>query len=185
LAELLQIRTVNGISPKGLRVYDRWLRERIRGGATVDAIVREVLPAAGGTFETPAVNYFQTETEPSLLAENVAQVFLGTRIQCAQCHHHPFDRWTMDDYYGFAALFGQVGYKVAADPRELTVYNAGSGETRHPVHGRDVPPRFLGAEVPTVRPGEDRRAVLARWLAASSNKAFARNLANVGWAQFF
>src|SRR5262249_55585702 len=121
-AEVLQIRTVNGLSPKGLQLYDKWLRDRVRSGATIDGIVRELLPAVGGTFENPAANYFQTETSPQLLAENVAQVFLGTRIQCAQCHNHAFDRRTMDDYYGFAAAFSQVGYKNAQDPRELTVY---------------------------------------------------------------
>ncbi|HKB05806.1 MAG TPA: DUF1549 domain-containing protein, partial [Gemmataceae bacterium] len=143
-AEVFQIRTANGLSPKGLLLYDKWLRERIRSGATIDQVVRELLPASGGTFENPAVNYFQTETSPQLMAENVAQVFLGTRIQCAQCHNHPFDRWTMNDYYGFAAFFGQVGYKAAQDPRELTVYNAGAGETRHPVGDRPVKPKFLG-----------------------------------------
>jgi len=184
-AELLQIRTVNGITPKGLHLYDKWLRDRVRSGATLDQIVRELLPASGGTFENPAVNYFQTETTPQLLAENVAQVFLGTRIQCAQCHNHPFDRWTMDDYYGFAAFFGQVGYKNAQDPRELTIFNAGTGETRHPVDDRPVRPKFLGGAAPTLPPGRDYRAVLADWLASPDNPAFARNFANIVWAHFF
>ena len=184
-AELLQIRTVNGISAKALKLYDGWLRERIRSGATIDQVLTEVLPAIGGTFENPAANYYQTETDPNLLAENIAQVFLGTRIQCAQCHNHPFDRWTMDDYYGFAAFFAQVGFKNAADPRELTVYNLGSGEVKHPVDDRDVPPQFLGGERPTIQKGQDRRAVLAKWLASPENAAFARNLANITWAQFF
>ena len=164
-AEVFQIRTANGLSPKGLLLYDKWLRERIRSGASIDQVVKELLPASGGTFENPAVNYFQTETSPQLMAENVAQVFLGTRIQCAQCHNHPFDRWTMDDYYGFAAFFGQVGYKAAQDPRELTVYNAAAGETRHPVGDRPVKPKFLGGTVPEIKPGQDYRAALADWLA--------------------
>ena len=136
-AELLQIRTANGLSPKGLQRYDAWLRDRVRAGATIDKIARELLPATGGSFENPAVSYFQTETTPQLIAENVAQVFLGTRIQCAQCHNHPFDRWTMDDYYGFASFFSRIGYKQAQDPRELTVFNAESGEMAHPIAGRD------------------------------------------------
>ncbi len=184
-AETLQIRTVNGVSPKGLQVYDRWLRDRVRAGATIDQIVQEVIPAKGGTFENPASNYYQTETTPQLLAENVAQVFLGTRIQCAQCHNHPFDRWTMDDYYGFAAFFSQVGYKQAADPRELTIFNAATGDMKHPVSGKPVPPKFLGDVAPTMSPGEDYRQSLAKWLASKKNPAFARNTANVVWAQFF
>ncbi|MFQ3649283.1 MAG: DUF1549 and DUF1553 domain-containing protein [Gemmataceae bacterium] len=184
-AELLQIRTINGISPKALKLYDGWLRDRIRSGATIDQVLGEVLPAIGGTFENPAANYYQTETDPNLLAENIAQVFLGTRIQCAQCHNHPFDRWTMDDYYGFAAFFAQVGFKNAADPRELTVYNSETGGVKHPVDDRDVPPQFLGGERPKLKKGEDRRAVLAKWLVSTENAAFARNLANITWAQFF
>jgi hypothetical protein len=184
-AELLQIRTVNGISPKGLRLYDRWLRDRVRSGVTLDRIVSELLPAAGGTFENPAVNYYQTETSPQLLAENVAQVFLGTRIQCAQCHNHPFDRWTMDDYYGFAAFFSQIGYKNAQDPRELTVYNAARGEIRHPLGDRVVRPKFLGGSAPEIENGQDYRAALARWLSSPDNALFARNFGNIVWAHFF
>jgi hypothetical protein len=184
-AEVLQIRTVNGISSKGLQLYDKWLRDRVRSGASIDQIVRELLPAAGGTFETPAVNYFQTETTPQLLAENVAQVFLGTRVQCAQCHNHPFDRWTMNDYYGFAAFFSQIGYKNAQDPRELTVFNAAAGEMRHPLGDRVVVPKFLGGATPEIKPGEDYRAVLAAWLATPENAAFARNVGNIAWAHFF
>ncbi len=184
-AEALQIRTINGVSPKGLQVYDRWLRDRIRSGATIDQIVKELIPATGGTFDNPATNYYQTETTPQLLAENVAQAFLGTRIQCAQCHNHPFDRWTMDDYYGFAAFFSQVGYKQAQDPRELTVFNAATGGLKHPLGGGAVAPKFLGDEAPAMAPGEDYRQALAGWLSSQKNTAFARNTANVVWAQFF
>ena len=184
-ADLLQIRTVNGITPKALHLYDKWLRDRIRSGATLDRIVRELLTASGGTFENPAVNYFQTETMPQLLAENVAQAFLGTRIQCAQCHNHPFDRWTMDDYYGFAAFFSQIGFKNAQDPRELTIFNTGKGEMRHPVGNRFVRPRFLGSTTPAISPGQDYRTILADWLTSRDNLAFARNFANIVWAHFF
>ena len=184
-AEMLQIRSANGVSPKGLLLYDRWLRERVHAGITIDQIVRELLPATGGTFDNPATSYYQTETTPQLLAENVAQAFLGTRIQCAQCHNHPFDRWTMDDYYGFAAFFSQVGYKQAQDPREIMVFNAATGSLKHPVDERGVRPTFLGAGVASVPPGTDYREVLADWLASDRNPAFARNLANIVWAHFF
>lgn len=184
-AELLQIRTTNGISTKGPQLYDKWLRGRIRQGATLDVILKELLPASGGTFENPAVNYFQTETSPQLMAENIAQVFLGTRVQCAQCHNHPFDRWTMTDYYGFAAFFAQIGYKSAQDPRELTVFNGGTGEMTHPLDGRPVPPKFLGGATPNLTPGRDYRSILAEWLTDGRNELFARNFANIVWAHFF
>jgi hypothetical protein len=184
-AELLQIRTANGLSPKGLQRYDAWLRGRVRAGLTIDRIARKLLPATGGSFDNPPVSYYQTETTPQQIAENVAQVFLGTRIQCAQCHNHPFDRWTMDDYYGFAAFFSRIGYKQAQDPRELTVFNAGTGEIKHPLAGRVVRPTFLGGPAPQLGPGEDYRAAVADWLASPENPAFARNLANLVWAHFF
>lgn len=184
-AELLQIRTNNGVSSKALKLYDQWLRESVHAGATIDTIVRNLLPASGGSLENPATNYYQTETTPQLLAENIAQVFLGTRIQCAQCHNHPFDRWTMDDYYGFSAFFSQVGYKQAEDPRELTIYNAAEGEMLHPTGNRSVPPKFLGEDTPPIQQGQDYRAVLAEWLASHKNEAFAKNLSNIIWAHFF
>ncbi len=184
-AELLQIRTANGLSPKGLQRYDAWLRGRVRAGATIDRIARELLPATGGSFENPAVSYFQSETTPQQIGENVAQVFLGTRIQCVQCHNHPFDRWTMDDYYGFAAFFSRIGYKQAQDPRELTVFDAGIGEVKHPIAGRPVRPTLLAGPSPDLKPDQDYRKVLADWLASPENPAFARNLANFVWAHFF
>ncbi len=184
-AELLQIRTNNGVSQKALKLYDRWLREAVHSGLTIDKIVERLLPASGGSLENPATNYYQTETTPQLLAENVAQVFLGTRIQCAQCHNHPFDRWTMDDYYGFASFFSQVGYKQAEDPRELTIYNAGEGELLHPLGNRPVTPKFLGAEMPKLESGNDNRKLLAEWIVSHENTAFSKNIANVVWAHFF
>ncbi len=184
-AELLQIRTANGISPKALKLYDKWLRDYVHQGASIDKIVQAVIPASGGTIENPVSNYYQTETTPQLIAENVAQVFLGTRIQCAQCHNHPFDRWTMDDYYGFAAFFSQVGYKQANDPRELTVFDKKEGLIEHPVAGRTVVPLFLGDNAPPQVEGKDYRAVVAEWLASKENPAFAKNIANVVWSHFF
>jgi hypothetical protein len=184
LAELLQIRSTNGLSSKGLQLYDDWLRDRVHAGVTVDKIISELLPASGSTFENPPTSYYQTETTPQLLAENIAQAFLGTRIQCAQCHNHPFDRWTMDDYYGFASFVSQVGYKQAKDPREITVYNLGEGNLQHPVAGRSVVPKFLGGLPPELSPGEDYRSALAIWLTSPDNKAFANNIANIVWANF-
>jgi hypothetical protein len=183
-AEVLQIRTVNGLTPKGLQLYNKWLRDKIHSGTTIDQVIKELLPAVGGTFQNPAVNYFQTETTPNLLAENVSQVFLGTRIQCAQCHNHPFDHWTLDDYYGFAAFFAQIGYKNAQDPRELSVYNTAEGEVKHPL-GKKTLPRYLGGEMPKLKPGEDQRAALADWLTSPNNSMFCRNLGNIVWAHFF
>ncbi|MEO0416935.1 MAG: DUF1553 domain-containing protein, partial [Verrucomicrobiota bacterium] len=125
-----------------------------------------------------------TERDQLKLSENVAQIFMGMRLQCAQCHNHPFDRWTMDDYYSWAAFFSQICRKGGVDPREQIVYNSGSGETKHTITGKNMPPKFLGGETPDVK-GKDRRAVLADWLASPENPYFAQNIVNVVWSHFF
>jgi len=184
-SELLMIRTVpNQVSYKAMLLYYSWLQQRIEDNTPIDALVRELLGAKGGTFSSPATNYFQHERDTLKTAENVAQVFMGMRIQCAQCHNHPFDRWTMDDYYGFANFFAQIGRKTGEDPRETIVFNSGGGDVKHPVGGRVVPPKFLGGAAPDTA-GKDRREVLAAWLASPENPYFARNLVNIVWAHFF
>src|SRR5690606_3217810 len=101
-AELLQVRTIpNRVERKGMYLYYNWIAEKLQNDMPMDQFVQELLSASGGTFSNPATNFCQTTSNQLLLAENVAQVFMGMRIQCAQCHNHPFDRWTMDDYYGF------------------------------------------------------------------------------------
>lgn len=182
-AELLQIRTTQQISYKPMLRYYTWLEERIANNVPMDQMVRELLASSGGTFSNAATNYYQNETNTLKISENVAQVFMGMRTQCAQCHNHPFDRWTMDDYYSFAAFFSQVGRKRGEDPREIVIFNSGGGEVRHPVGNRVMAPKFLGGDVPDVK-GKDRRQVLADWLASPENPYFARNLANIVWAHF-
>jgi hypothetical protein len=185
-AELLQMRTDenNRVSYKATLLYFHWLEEQIAKNVPFDQVVRDLLSATGGTFRQPQTNYYQVERDTLKLAENAAQVFLGMRVQCAQCHNHPFDRWTMDDYYGFAAFFAQVGRKQGEDPRETIVFNARGGEVNHPVGGRVMAPKFLGGATPDLA-GRDRRAVLADWLTAPDNPYFAKNLVNVVWAHFF
>ena len=186
-AELLQIRSTGnvnlGISYKASVLYYNWLQEKLSNNVPLDVIAQELLGADGGTFRNPATNFYQIERDTKKLTENVAQVFMGMRIQCAQCHNHPFDRWTMDDYYGFVAFFGQIGRKRAEDPREIIVYDRGNGVVRHPVGNRVMHPKFLGGDVPDVK-GKDRRKVLAGWLASPENPFFATNLANIIWAHF-
>lgn len=183
-AELLMIRTTQQITYKPMLRYHNWLQDKIANNVPIDQMVQELLGASGGTFENAATNYYQMETDPLKVSENVAQVFMGMRIQCAQCHNHPFDRWTMDDYYGFAAFFAQIGRKPGEDPRETIVFNSGGGEVSHPVDGRVMQPKFLGGETPDVV-GKDRRVVMAHWLASKDNPYFARNLTNIVWSHFF
>lgn len=186
-AELLQIRTFqNQVSYKAALLYHNWIRDRLASDMPFNKIAYELLTARGGTFSTPATNYYQVELETKKLTENVAQVFMGTRIQCAQCHNHIFDRWTMDDYYSFTAFFAQVKRKKAEDPREQIVFD-GKGEIEHPVSKKNAVPKFLGGGVPDPADlkSKSRREVVATWLTAPENPWFARNITNIIWAHFF
>ncbi len=184
-AELLQIRSrQDQFSSKAALAYYNWLREQMLASVPIDQIVRQLITGPGSTLKNPAANYYQVTTDTLKIAENTAQVFMGMRIQCAQCHNHPFDRWTMNDYYSFASFFPQVGRKQGEDPREYIVYDRGEGEVKHLVTGKPLPPKFLGASQPEIPPGQSRREVLAAWLASPENPYFARNLANLVWAHF-
>lgn len=183
-AELLMIKSTNQVSTKSAFLYSSWLTDQIARNVPLDKMVQELLGSSGGTFKNPPTNYYQVERDTLKVAENVAQVFMGIRTQCAQCHNHPFDRWTMDDYYSFAAFFSQIGRKQAEDYREIIVYNSGGGEVAHPVGGRVMAPKFLGGPVPDVK-GKDRRDELAKWLTSTANPYFATSVANRVWAHFF
>ncbi len=183
-ADLLQIRSTEEVGPKGVQLYHRWLLDAIRENRPVDAMVRELLTSSGGSFQNPPTNYFQIETDTLQLSQNVAQVFLGARIQCAQCHNHPFDRWTMDDYYGFAALFAGVGYKPGLDAREIAIFDEPVAIVRHPVDNEPATPKLLGGPV-LDDDGVDRRQILADWLTGPDNRPFARQISNLAWAHFF
>lgn len=189
-AELLQIRSGinagNNAPPfyKNALLYYNWLADEIGKNRPINEIVVDLLSASGGTVSVPAVNYYQSELDRLKLSENVAQVFMGMRIQCAQCHNHPFDRWTMNDYYGFNAFFAQIGRKNTDDPQEVIVFNSKGGETQHFLTKKNVKPKFLGGEEPDLKPGDDRRRVMAEWMASPRNPYFARNIANLVWAHF-
>src|SRR5690606_33854365 len=143
-SELLQMHSVNnanaGTPYKNVLLYYGWLQDKLANNVPMNKIVEELLSAQGSTISNPPTNYYQTERDTLLVTENVAQVFMGMRIQCAQCHNHPFDRWTMDDYYGFMAFFTQIGRKPTDDPREQIVFNRGSGNAVHPVTKAAVAP---------------------------------------------
>jgi len=187
-SELLQVRSGvnNNTAPfyKNALLYYNWLQTKIAKNEPLNEIVVELLSASGGTVSTPAVNYYQTEIDPIKVTENVAQVFMGMRIQCAQCHNHPFDRWTLDDYYGWKSFFMQIGRKQTDDPQEVIIYNSKGGDATHPVTGARVAPKFLGGIAPDLKPGEDRRVAMAKWIASPENTYFARNIANIIWQHF-
>ena len=183
-SELLMVKSIpNRVEYKPMFLYSQWITRQIAGGVPLDEMVRNLLGASGGSFSSPAVNFYQIEETTQKTAENVAQIFLGTRLQCAQCHNHPFDRWTMDDYYSFTAFFSQIGRKTAEDYRETIIYDQRKGEAAHLVDGRPMKPKFLGDSEPDVSK-QDRREVLAAWITSPENPYFSVNVANRVWAHF-
>jgi hypothetical protein len=183
-SDLLQVRTVaNNVYIKSIQLYRNWIRDQILAGVPLNTLAAKLLTATGSNIENPAANFYSLENDPIRVTEDAAQAFMGIRIQCAQCHNHPFDRWTMSDYRGLMAFFMQVGRKPGEDPREKIIFNQGGGEAIHPVGNKPVPPKFPGGEEPDVK-GKDRREVLAQWLSAPENPWFSNHISNLVWAHF-
>lgn len=183
-AEWLMMRSSNQVSQKSIVLYYQWLVDQIANNVPLDKMVQDLLASSGGTFSVAQTNFYEIERDQLKVAENVAQIFMGMRIQCAQCHNHPFDRWTQDDYYSFAAFFSQIGRKRGEDYREQIIYNRGGGEVKHPVTNQNAIPVFLGGGAADTA-GKDRREVVAKWLASPENPYFAQNFANRIWQHFF
>jgi len=132
-----------------------------------DELVRTILTAQGGNYRFPPAGFYRRLRDPQKRAEEIAQLFLGVRMQCARCHNHPGERWTQDDYYGLAAFFARIDYKdgpffVGEYDKEETIFTTRSGEVKHPRTGKTISPQLLGVPVVDVPENEDRREVLAR-----------------------
>ena len=190
--EMLRIRSANnqpqyGRDAKAMWSYAAWVHDQMATNRPLNEFVAELVVGSGSNFKSAPANLY-TATErltPQKTAEDFAQIFLGTRIQCAQCHNHPFDRWTMDDYYGFASFFAGLNMKRGIEGREVIVFNNNNANTvDHPVDGRKMKPKFLGGDVPDIE-GQDPRHSLAKWLTSPDNAAFSQTMANVIWSHFF
>lgn len=184
IADLLR---VNGqyLSDEGADTYYRWIREQVATNVPYDRFVRELLTGRGSTFRTGPANFYRVAQNPEELAESTSQVFLGTRIACAKCHNHPFENWKQSDYYGVAAFFARYARKYGPEFAEEQVIVRRDGEVQHPRTKAVVRPRYLGGSEVTGEPDGDRRLTLAKWLASSDNRQFARVAVNRLWADFF
>jgi hypothetical protein len=177
------------IQLKGIHVYQTWLRGHIARNTPFSKVVRELVTANGSTFANPPANYYRIARDPQNLAETTAQLFFGIRMQCAKCHNHPFERWTQDDYYSMAAFFARVRQKrdpLEAGPNPAAagaeyIYSDRAGEVVQPRTGKTMPPKFMGADVPTIPLGKDRREVLADWITSARNPFFAKSVVNRIW----
>jgi WD40 repeat protein len=180
------------VGVKSVYVLDQWLRESFRTDKPYDQFAREILLAEGSNHrDGPAVIY-RDRREPADLTTMFSQVFLGTRLECARCHHHPSEQWSQDDFYRFAAFFASVKQKGAGLSPPISAgteafYHSPGGSVKHPVTGAVMTARPLDASQPVAAAtaAADPRAALADWLTAPDNPFFARAIVNRVWANFF
>jgi len=195
---------------KGIETFYRWIRQSIATNKPLDQFARELIAARGSTYQNPAANFYRAIRDPVARAEAVSQVFLGTQLRCAQCHNHPFDRWTQNDYYDWASLFARVNYKVLENRRrdnndghefkgEQVVFLGSKGDVKNPRTGKAAEPRFLGEDEPVSvleskhegrspetdglpdRPDFEELDTLAAWITSPTNPFFARAQVNRIW----
>ncbi len=189
LGDLLQIS--QGRQGNGAYRYQEWIDRCLSENTPWDVMVTKMLTALGDPNDPETggpVNYAFDALEPNVQAEQTAQRFLGLRMRCAQCHDHPFDVWTQDDYFGLAAFFAKVQRggmgNGAMMGRALLTVNP-KGQVMHLRTKRPAQPRLPGGAVVTLAAADDPRPALARWMSAPDNPYFARATANWVWAQLF
>lgn len=166
--------------------FHSWMRDSLLANTPYDQIVRQILASTGTIVSNPPVAWYKRVKEPTQQLEDVAQLFLGVRMQCAQCHHHPFERWSQHDYYSLAAFFSQVGRKPTAIAGEdLIFHKRGIAQTENKKTREPVRPAALGQPLAEIAPDDDPRLHLADWMGQPSNPFFAKSLVNRYWKHFF
>ncbi len=184
-ADLLQC---NGaiLGEKSVWEYRNWIRQEVADNVPYDKFVHELLTARGSAYQNPAVNYYRVLREPGKIGEDVSQTFLGTRFNCNKCHDHPFEKWTQNQYYEFAAYFARVAMKPGALPGDEVVYlSYNGGEVHHLKTDMVVSPSVPYGEAKPKSADEDRREAFAAWLTSRDNPYFAKSYANRVWSYFF
>ena len=184
-SDLLQV-SRNRLGDKGMWAFREWIREAIGSNKPYDQMARELITARGSTFQNPPANYFRFTRDPKVAMETTTQLFLGVRMVCAQCHDHPFEQWTQNQYFQLTAFFGAVGIKEGMDSNEEVVYDKREdAEIKHPKDGRIMHAKFLfGGD--KLSPTEvDLRQALADWLTSRDNALFGKAMANRMWSYFF
>jgi hypothetical protein len=184
-SDLLQVNRTK-LGDKGVWAFREWIRESLTQNRPYDKMVRELITARGSTYRNPPANFFRFTREPKVAMETTTQLFLGVRMVCAQCHDHPFEQWTQNQYYNLSAFFGKLAVKGGEAGDEEVVYDKREEfEVLHPKDGRVMPAKFLydvgGASVLE----QDLRESLADWLTSPKNPLFAKSMANRLWSYFF
>lgn len=176
----------------GVTAFHRWIRQSVADDAPLDAFARAIVTARGSTYQVPPANFYRALRDPTLRAEAVAQVFLGTRLGCAKCHNHPFERWTQDDYWRFSSVFDGLDYTILRNDRrdendkmefvgEQVVTLGGKRDLKHPKSQAPLSPALLGDGGRDLPPDEslDR---LGAWMTRPEHPLFAKVQANRLWS---
>jgi len=187
---VLRNKKENGEDGPGTMLFHQWLWGKIYDNVPYDQFVRDIVTASGDPQTNPAVVWYRDVDSTEEQVEDTAQLFLGLRIQCARCHHHPFEKWSQDDYYGMAAFFGRVGKKVipnaSGNMRDRRVFhNEGVATASNPRTGKALKPTGLGTAPYEIPADSDPRVRLADWMSQPENPFFAKSLVNRYWKHFF
>ncbi len=193
-ADVLRVRRGNQAARAfGTFAFHNWIRESIAADKPYDEFVREILVSTGDETKNPPVVWYKDIKTPEQFVDDAAQVFLGVRMACAQCHHHPYEKWSQDDYWGIAAFYGRLGRKVAPQPgvvvqgqnQRQVIYTKTTGNVTNKRTNKAADIRPLDGATVKVSPGEDPRQRLVDWMVSADNPFFARAVANRYWAHFF
>ena len=171
------------INEQGVWAFRNWIREQVATNRPYNEFVYDLMTASGSTLENPPANYYRIAREPREVMENMTQVFVGTRFVCAQCHDHPFEKWTQTQYYQLSAFFGGVGRKGGRKTEEEVIYDMRSpAQVIHAGTGQSTSASFPFQIEGLDLKNDNLRVQLGRWLTAKENPYFAKSLANRYWS---
>ena len=173
------------LKPAAMWSYYHWVRNNVAANTPWDQFARAIVTAKGSTLENGAANFFALHDDPPNLAETTTQAFLGMSINCAKCHNHPMEKWTNDEYWGFANLFARARTKAGSGDGEKIVFASSEGDINQPLRGRPQAPRPLDSKPLAPDDPTDRREAMADWLTSRDNPYFTRSIVNRVWANFY
>ncbi|MEZ6131938.1 MAG: DUF1553 domain-containing protein [Planctomycetaceae bacterium] len=187
---ILRNKKSKGEDTAGTHLFHQWVWNSLYENKPYDRFVREIITASGEPLINPAVNWYREVDQVEEQVEDTAQLFLGIRIQCARCHHHPFEKWSQNDYYSLAAFYNRVGKKaipgVAGGFRDRQIFhNEGVATASNPRSGAALKPAGLGSAPLDIPAENDPRVQLADWMSDPANPFFAKSLVNRYWKHFF
>ncbi len=178
------------LRPQALKSFYAFIRQNVADNTPWDEFVRQIVLAKGSTFDNGAANFYSLHQDPLDMAETTSMAFLGMSIQCAHCHDHPLEKWTNNDYYGFASLFARVrgkgwGGDFRSGDGHRVIFLDDESELIQPRTGKPQPPKPLDGQALSFESTEDRRIAVASWLTSPTNPYFSRAIVNRVWANFF